>query len=92
MNQGDESHMAAMLRCMKYVTCTEDDGLFLKPTRKLDDTRNFNFRIIGYSDADYAKDTQTRRSISGYVVYLEGAPAMSRIATQKVCGAVLSRV
>ncbi len=33
---------------------------------------------------DYAKDTQTRRSVSGYVVYLEDAPTMHRSATQKM--------
>jgi hypothetical protein len=65
------------------LTCTEDAGLLLKPTRKWDGTRDFKFCIIGYSDADYAKDMQTRYSISGYVVYLEGAPAMSRSATQE---------
>jgi hypothetical protein len=30
-----------------------------------------------------AKDTQTRHSVSGYVVYLEDAPTMHRSATQK---------
>ena len=83
MTRGDETHMAAMLRCKKYLTCTEDAGLLLKPTRKWDGTRSFKFCIIGYSDADYAKDTQTRQRISGYVVYLGGAQAMSRSATQK---------
>jgi hypothetical protein len=34
-------------------------------------------------DSDYAKDTQTRRSVSGYIVYLEDAPTMHRSATQK---------
>ncbi len=34
-------------------------------------------------DSNYAKDTQTRQSVSGYVVYLEDAPTMHRSATQK---------
>ena len=75
--------MPAMLRCMKYLTCTEDAGWLLKHTRKWDGTRSFKFCITGYLDADYANNTQTRQSISGYVLYLEGAPAMSRSATQK---------
>jgi hypothetical protein len=37
----------------------------------------------GKSDSDYAKDTQTRRSVSGYNVYLEDAPTMHRSVTQK---------
>ncbi len=34
MTQWDETHMAGMLRCMQYLTCTKDAGLLLKPTRK----------------------------------------------------------
>ncbi len=41
------------------------------------------FCIRGRSDSDYAKDTQIRQSVSGYVVYLEDALTMHRSATQK---------
>ncbi len=34
MTRGDETHMQAMLRCMQYLKCTKDAGLFLKPERK----------------------------------------------------------
>ncbi len=50
-------------------------------TRKWDGTGKFQFKIGGRSD--YAKDKQTRQSVSGYVVYLEEAPVMHRSATQK---------
>ncbi len=46
-------------------------------------SNDHQFRIRGRSDSDYAKDTQTRQSVSGYVVYLEDAPTMHRRATQK---------
>jgi hypothetical protein len=75
--------MEAMQRCMRYLTGTKDAGLTLKPTRKWDGEKEFCFRIRGVSDSDYVKDTQTRRSISGYVVYLEDAPVMHQSATQK---------
>jgi hypothetical protein len=45
--------------------------------------KNFKFVICARSDLDYAKDTQTRGRISGYVVYLEGVAVMHRSATQK---------
>ncbi len=32
---------------------------------------------------DYAKNMQTRQSVSGYVVYLEGVPTLYRSSTQK---------
>jgi hypothetical protein len=83
MTCGDETHMQAMLRCMQYLKCTKDEGLFLKPERKWDGKDYFYFKINGRSDSDYAKDTQTRLSFSGYIVYLEGASVMHRSATQK---------
>jgi hypothetical protein len=76
MTRGDETHMEAMQSCMRYLTGTKDTGLMLNPTRKWDGEKEFCFHIRGVSDSDYAKDTQTRRSISGYVVYLEDAPVM----------------
>jgi hypothetical protein len=84
MTCGDDTHMQAMLRCMQYLKCTKDAGLLLKPTRKWDGTNQFQFKIKGgRSDSDYAKDTQTRRSISGYMVFIKDAPVMHRSATQK---------
>jgi hypothetical protein len=75
--------MEAMRRCMRYLTGTKDAGLMLNPTRKWDGEKEFCFHIREVSVSDYAKDTQTRRSISGYVVYLEDVPAMHQSATQK---------
>jgi hypothetical protein len=31
------------------------------------------FEITGVSDSDYAKDMQTRKSVSGYATFLNGA-------------------
>ena len=60
-----------------------DRGLVLNPTRKWDGNKEHEFVISGRSDSDYAKDTQTRKSISGYRVLLEGAPVMFKSSTQK---------
>ncbi len=57
MTHGDKSHMDAMLRCMQYLKCTKDAGLFLKPERKWDGSDSFQFKINRRSDSDYAKDT-----------------------------------
>ncbi len=83
ITQGDETHMTAMLRCMQHLMCTKDAGLLLKPTRMWDRTNKFQFKIRGKLDLDYAKDMQTRQSVSGYTVYLEEAPVMHRSATHK---------
>jgi hypothetical protein len=69
---------------MQYLTCTKDAGLLLKPTRKWDWTIDFKFKIRGRSDSDYAKCTWwSRRSVLGYMVFLEDAAVMHQSATQK---------
>jgi hypothetical protein len=57
--------------------------LVLKPNRKWDGSQSHKFIISGCSDSDYAKEPKDRCSISGHVVYLEGAPAMSKSSTEK---------
>ncbi len=76
MTSEDKSHIDTLLQCMQYLKRTKDAGLFLKPERKWDGSDSFQFKINRRSDSDYAKDTQTRRSITGYVIYVKGAPVM----------------
>ncbi len=83
MRRGDDTHMQAMLRSMQYLKRAKDAGLILKPTTKWDGTNQFQFKIKGRSDSDYAKDMQIRQSILGYMVFLKDAPVMHRGATQK---------
>jgi hypothetical protein len=84
MTSATQVHMDAILRLMKYVDDTRDRGLVLNPMRKWDGSKDHEFIIGGRSDSDYAKDTQTRKSISGYRVLLEGAPVMFESSTQKL--------
>ncbi len=46
-------------------------------------SKDYEFIISGGSDSDYAKDTQTRKSTSGFRVLLEGASVMFKSPTQK---------
>jgi hypothetical protein len=41
------------------------------------------FVISGCLDSDYAKEPNDRHSVSGHVVYLEGAPAMFKSSTER---------
>ncbi len=63
--------------------CTRGKGLLLKPTQKCDGSKKHEFPLRGRSDSDYAKDTKTRQSVSGYMVYLEGVPTMHGSVMQK---------
>jgi hypothetical protein len=85
MTKATQVHFDAMLRLMKYVDDTSDRGMVLNPTRKWDGNKEHEFIISDRSDSDYAKDTQTQKSISGYRVLLEGAPVtvMFKSSTQK---------
>ena len=76
----------AMFRMIKYFSNTKERGLALNLMQKWDGRKDHEFIIRGRSDSDYAKDTQMRKSILGYIVYLEGieeAPAMMKSSTQK---------
>jgi hypothetical protein len=83
MTCGNSKKLEAMMRCMRFVLCLKNAGILLKPSRKWDGSNKHQFCIRGKLDSDYAKDTQTRQSVSGCVVYLEDAPTMHRSATQK---------
>ena len=56
-------HEAAALRVLRYLRGTAARGLRFGPRAPL----------VGYCDADYAGDVDTRRSTSGYVFVLNGA-------------------
>ena len=41
------------------------------------------WKVKGYSDSDFAGDTDERKSISGYVIYLQECPISWRSKSQK---------
>lgn len=61
----DNSHWNAVKRIMKYLKETSDYGLYYTPTD--------NNILECYCDSDYANDTETRRSMTGYVFIKNGA-------------------
>ena len=80
-NQG---HWNAMCYCIRYVRATPERGLVLRPSGEWDGKdRSFQFVIRGRSDSNYATDPETRKSVTGTVVYLNDAPIMFQSVTQK---------
>ncbi|TPX55991.1 DNA-directed DNA polymerase, partial [Powellomyces hirtus] len=67
------AHMMAAKKVCAYANTTSDLSLAFKDGGD----------IIGYSDADYARCTDTRRSTSGYVFMLNGAAISWKSQRQK---------
>jgi hypothetical protein len=85
MQLPNKDHYKAMIRIMKYCRDTPKRGWTLKPDRNWDGkNKNFLFIIKGKSDSNYATCKETRRSVSGYVIYLEGALVSVKSGMQKI--------
>jgi hypothetical protein len=83
MSNPQQQHWKPLIHLFKYVMGTPNRGLTLTPNRIWNGDMNFELPIAGRSDSDYAANTNDRRSISGSSVFIEGAPACFRRATQK---------
>ena len=82
MSKATLCHIKAMKRVMTYVTAMADFGLMLEPNAKCDGSKEFEFEVAGYSDSDFAKDPATRKSVSGWAVFLNGKPISMRSKMQ----------
>jgi hypothetical protein len=78
MSGASLAHVKAMHRTMKYCVGSPGRCSLLKPIGKWDGNPSYEFVITGRSDSDYAKDTDTRRSVSGTSTFLNGSPILKR--------------
>jgi hypothetical protein len=67
MNNPCEHHAIAVKRVLRYLAGTQSLGLTFTGNRKDVNT------LVGYSDADFAEDKDTRKSTSGICFILNGA-------------------
>ncbi|XP_071738725.1 uncharacterized mitochondrial protein AtMg00810-like [Rutidosis leptorrhynchoides] len=56
------NHLKAAKRILRYIKGTIDYGLFYSPSN--------HFKLVGYSDSDWAGDKDDRKSTSGFVFYM----------------------
>jgi hypothetical protein len=66
MDGATHDHMKTLRRVIKSVLTTKKRGVRMKPTSENG--------VVAYVDSDYAGDKGNRRSITGYLVYLNGVP------------------
>ncbi|KAK9078131.1 hypothetical protein SSX86_002188 [Deinandra increscens subsp. villosa] len=62
MHSPTDVHMHALKRVLRYVRGTSSYGLYISPSPSLS--------LLGYTDADWGGCPDTRRSTSGYCVYM----------------------
>ena len=68
-----------LLRVIKYVIDMKNLGLKIEPTGN----SNEPWEIVSFSNSDYAGDPMSRRSISGFIIYVLGVPVSWRSKSQK---------
>ena len=78
MDGATKVHMKMSRRVIKFMIDTKERTLILKPRKELN-----KWEIKGYSNLDFAGDINGRKSISGYVIYLQGCPISWRSKGQK---------
>jgi hypothetical protein len=79
MDRATEGQFKELKRLIKFVVDTKWKGLQIKPDKLNEEV----WAIRGFSDSDYCADKETRRSITGYVIYLLGVAISWKSKGQK---------
>jgi hypothetical protein len=77
-NGYSDVHWQALLRIAKYLCTTKSQKLHFRPST------NTGYTLTCYVDADWAGCAETRRSTTGYILYLCGAPLAFHSKRQKI--------
>jgi hypothetical protein len=62
METPDQSHLNAAKRILRYIKGTINEGMFY--------TSSKNFNLVGYSDSDWGRDLDERKSTTGFVFFM----------------------
>ncbi len=77
MDKATLGHYKAMLRVIKYVLDTKDYGLKYTPTEG-------EWNMVAYSDSDFAGDKTSRKSVSGFLIFVKGVLVSWKSKGQKI--------
>jgi len=87
MNRPSKSHLAAAKRVLRYVAGTLDRGLRYenKPWKAPGIAGEIApNKIVAYADSDWAGDVDSRKSMSGNIVFMAGGVISFKAALQKI--------
>jgi hypothetical protein len=73
-----EDYLAAVKKILRYVSGTCDWGLWFNHKEEN------QALLIGFSDADFARDVDARKSITGVIFFLVNSPITWQLLKQKV--------
>ena len=80
MNNPTPAATKELKRVIKYVLDTSDYGLKMEPKNLNDDGV---FDVLLYSDSDWAGDKETRISVTGFCIFVQGCPISWKSKGQK---------
>ena len=78
MDGANKAHYKMLMRTIKYVSDTKTTELVLKPNKGV-----FKWSMKAYCDSDFAGDVEHRKSVSGFIIYINGCPISWRSRGQK---------
>jgi hypothetical protein len=78
MDRAGHNHRKALLRAIRYCEVTKDHVTQIFNTEK-----EKRVKLEVYSDSYYTEDKETRRSVTGYVIFMDGGPISWRSKGQK---------
>jgi hypothetical protein len=81
-NAYDETHIQALKRIIRYLKATKDVNLIYHRDYSAD-LSNIDKFIVAWSDADFASDPVTRRSVTGSLVTFNNSAIFGRSVRQK---------
>jgi hypothetical protein len=68
MDGATAGHFKMLLRAIKYVVLTKNKNLRFEPSTLVEN----KWSVVAYCDSDYAGDTDTRVSVTGFMVFVLG--------------------
>jgi len=79
MDGATNDHMECLHRTIKYVLDTKHRCLVMAPTT----TNHLEWHLRAYCDSDYSGDRDTRHSVTGFIIYLQGTPISWKSKSQR---------
>jgi Reverse transcriptase (RNA-dependent DNA polymerase) len=81
MDKATPAALKEIFRIMKYVSNTPEMGLKLQPKFDASNLKNWTLKL--YSDSDWVASKIDRKSITGFVLFLQDAPILWKSQSQR---------